>query len=140
MIKEETIPVIFNGKTLAIISRHRNSELMRQPSKLELNYREIAHKIYKMVSEGNFPIRNSLYNSESAPRVGDGLIRLDVNGTIFFASPNARSALSRVGFQKEIEGENLGSVFAGLGQGDNQPTDESWQTLLSGKIPAQSRI
>jgi two-component sensor histidine kinase len=134
MIKEETIPVIFNGKTLAIISRHRNSELMRQPSKLELNYREIAHKIYKMVSEGNFPIRNSLYNSESAPRVGDGLIRLDVNGTIFFASPNARSALSRVGFQKEIEGENLGSVFSGLGQGDNQPTDESWQTLLSGKF------
>ena len=51
MIKEETIPVIFNGKTLAIISRHRNSELMRQPSKLELNYREIAHKIYKMVSD-----------------------------------------------------------------------------------------
>jgi two-component sensor histidine kinase len=86
-----------------------------------------------MVAEGNFPIRNSLYSSESAPRVGDGLIRLDVNGTIFFASPNARSALSRVGFQKELEGENLGTVFSNLNKGDNQPTDESWQTMLSGK-------
>ena len=133
MIKEESIPVILNGKTLAVISRHRNSELMRQPSKLELNYREIAHKIYKMVAEGTFPIRNSLYSSESAPRVGDGLIRLDVNGTIFFASPNARSALSRVGFQKELEGENLGVVFASLHKGENLPTDESWQTCLSGK-------
>lgn len=133
VIKEETIPVILNGKVLAVISRHRNADLMRQPSKLELNYREIAHKIYKMVAEGNFPIRNSLYSSESAPRVGDGLIRLDVNGTIFFASPNARSALSRVGFQKELEGENLGSVFSTLNKGDTQPTDESWQTMLNGK-------
>jgi two-component sensor histidine kinase len=133
VIKEETIPVILNGKVLAVISRHRNADLMRQPSKLELNYREIAHKIYRMVSEGNFPIRNSLYSSESSPRVGDGLIRLDVNGTVFFASPNARSALSRVGFQKELEGENLGVVFSNLRRGDNQPTDESWQTMLNGK-------
>ena len=133
MIKEETIPVIYEGKTLAIISRHRNAELMRSPSKLELNYREIAHKIFQMVSEGNFPIRNSIYSSESAPRVGDGLIRLDVNGTIFFASPNARSALSRVGFQDELEQKNLGEVFSLLDQGDNQPVDESWKTILSGK-------
>ena len=133
VIKEETIPVILNGKVLAVISRHRNADLMRQPSKLELNYREIAHKIYRMVSEGNFPIRNSLYSSESSPRVGDGLIRLDVNGTVFFASPNARSAMSRVGFQKELEGENLGVVFSNLRRGDNQPTDESWQTMLNGK-------
>jgi two-component sensor histidine kinase len=56
-----------------------------------------------------------------------------VNGTIFFASPNARSALSRVGFQKELEGQNLGSVFSTLNKGDTQPTDESWQTMLNGK-------
>jgi two-component sensor histidine kinase len=133
MIKEETIPVIFENKTLAIISRHRNAELMRSPSRLELNYREIAHKIFKMVSEGNFPIRNSIYSSESAPRVGDGLIRLDVNGTVFFASPNARSALSRLGYQEELEQKNLGEVFSSLDNGDNQPVDESWKTLLSGK-------
>jgi two-component sensor histidine kinase len=133
MVLEESIPVILNGKTLAVISKHGNSELLRQPSKLELNYREIAHKIYKMVAEGTFPIQNSLYSSESAPRVGDGLIRLDVNGTIFFASPNARSALSRVGFQRELEGENLGAVFASLDKGENLPTDESWQTLLNGR-------
>lgn len=133
MIKEETIPIIFESKSLAIISRHRNAELMRSPSKLELNYREIAHKIFQMVSEGNFPIRNSIYSSESAPRVGDGLIRLDVNGTVFFASPNARSALSRVGYQDELEQKNLGEVFSLLDQGDSQPVDESWKTLLSGK-------
>jgi two-component sensor histidine kinase len=134
MIKEETIPVYFEGKTIAVISRHRNADLMRSPSKLELNYREIAHKIYQMVAEGNYPIRNSIYSSESAPRVGDGLILLDVNGTIFFASPNARSALSRIGFDKELEQEKLGELFANLPKSKNEPTDESWQTLLSGKF------
>ncbi len=134
MIKEESVPVIFEGKTLAVISRHRNADLMRLPSKLELNYREIAHKIFRMVAEGSFPIRNSIYNSESTPRVGDGLIRLDANGIIFFASPNARSALSRVGYQSEVEKQNLGEVFASLAKGNTQPTDESWQTLLSGKF------
>ena len=133
MIKEEMIPVHFEGKTIAVIARHRNSELMRSPSKLELNYREIAHKIFQMVAEGNFPIRNSIYNSESAPRVGDGLIRLDKNGTIYFASPNARSAISRVGFDKELEQENLGELFANLPKSKSEPTDDSWQRILSGK-------
>ena len=133
MIKEETIPVIYENKTLAIVARHRNADLMRMPSKLELNYREIADIIFQMVSEGNFPIRNSIYSSESAPRVGDGLIRLDVNGTVFFASPNARSALSRVGYQGELEQKNLGEVFSSLGHGESHPIDETWKSLLSGK-------
>ena len=34
LIKEEAIPVHFAGKTIAIISRHRNADLMRSPSKL----------------------------------------------------------------------------------------------------------
>ena len=120
MIKEETVPVIYENKTIAIIARHRNADLMRSPSKLELNYREIAHKIFQMVTEGTFPIRNSIYSSESAPRVGDGLIRLDVNGIIFFASPNARSAISRVGYQGALEQKTLGKVITNLEQGDKQ--------------------
>ncbi|MEY4735076.1 MAG: hypothetical protein RL428_411, partial [Actinomycetota bacterium] len=52
MVKEETIPVMMGEKVIAVISRHRNSDLMRQPSRLELNYREIAHELYRMVAEG----------------------------------------------------------------------------------------
>ena len=32
MIKKESIPVILNGKTLAVITRHRNAELIALPS------------------------------------------------------------------------------------------------------------
>ena len=133
MVKEETVPVLFNGRVIAVISRHRNSELMRSPSRLELNYREIAHKIYRMISEGTFPIQNSIYRSESAPRAGDGLIRLDGNGIILFASPNARSAFNRAGWEAELENNRLGDVINHVTRGDGEPTDESWTTKMSGK-------
>ena len=55
MIKEETIPVVWEGQVIAVISRHRDADLMRSPSRLELNYREIANNLYRMVAEGTFP-------------------------------------------------------------------------------------
>ena len=133
LIKEETVPVSFNGRVIAVISRHRNADLMRSPSRLELNYREIAHKIYQMVAEGTFPIQNSFYRSESAPRVGDGLIRLDTSGLITYASPNARSAFNRAGWSGELEGELLGHVVESVKPNLSFPTDESWRSILSGK-------
>ena len=97
LIKEETIPVIFQEQVIAVISRHRNAELMRQPSRLELNYREVAHNVYRMVAEGTFPYTEHSELFDSAVRVGDGLIRLDVSGAIIYASPNAKSAFNRMG-------------------------------------------
>ena len=38
-IKVECIPVFFAGRVIAVISRHRNLETMRTPSRLELNYK-----------------------------------------------------------------------------------------------------
>jgi len=132
-IKEEIIPVFFDGRVIAVISRHRNAELMRSPSRLELNYREIAHKIYRMVAEGTFPIQNSIYRSESAPRVGDGLIRLDQNGKIIYASPNARSAINRASWRGEVEGFNLGEIIESVKPRIGTPTDETWRIIVSGK-------
>jgi two-component sensor histidine kinase len=133
-IKEEIVPVSHDGRVIAVISRHRNAELMRSPSKLELNYREIAHKIYGMIAEGTFPIQNSIYRAESAPRVGDGLIRLDVNGLITYASPNGRSALNRAGHNGELEGVGLGEIVDSNSVGSNLPTDENWKVKLNGKV------
>ncbi|MGI9131481.1 MAG: sensor histidine kinase [Candidatus Nanopelagicaceae bacterium] len=133
LIKEETVPVYFQGRVIAVISRHRNADLMRSPSRLELNYREIAHKIYQMVAEGTFPIQNSFYRSESAPRVGDGLIRLDATGLMTYASPNARSAFNRAGWSGELEGHLLGDVIESVKPKLSTPTDESWRSIMSGK-------
>ncbi len=133
LIKEETVPVLYQERVIAVISRHRDAVQMRSASRLEINYREIAHNIYRMVSEGAFPIQNSIYRAESAPRVGDGLIRLDASGNITYASPNARSALSRAGWDAELENHIFGEVLETLSKSLNQATDERWRTVMNGE-------
>ncbi|MFA5918482.1 MAG: sensor histidine kinase [Candidatus Nanopelagicaceae bacterium] len=133
MIKEETIPVTFEGQVIATISRHRNADLMRSPSRLELNYREIAHNLYRMVSEGTFPYPDAISLFDPLPRVGDGLIRLDVNGVISYASPNARSAFSRLGWVNELESYALGEVAELLTKTRQDAHEEGLKSSLSGK-------
>lgn len=133
MIKVETVPVIFESQVIAVISRHRSAESMRTPSRLELNYREIAHKLYAMVSEGSFPYPGAHTILDPAPRVGDGLIRLDVNGTISYASPNARSAYNRLGWDSDLEGLNLGEISEQINKKNLDADDQGLRTRLSGK-------
>ena len=134
-IKIECIPVFFAGRVIAVISRHRNLETMRTPSRLELNYREIANHIYRMIAEGNFPLKDNVYLAEAAPRVGDGLVRLNVAGEVLFASPNARSAFNRIGWDKDLEGQNFGQVLDSLVSPSSplNPREENWQITMSGK-------
>ena len=133
LIKQETIPVVFEDQVIAVISRHRNADQMRSPSKLELNYREIAHSLYRMVSEGSFPYKDAGSLFEPVPRVGDGLIRLDVNGVISYASPNARSAFSRMGWKNEIENNKLGEIAESVSKNSINPHEEGIRTRLNGK-------
>ena len=133
LVKEETIPVAFQGQVIAVISRHRNVEQMRTAGKLEINYREIANHLYQMVAEGNFPYENAGSLLEPVPRVGDGLIRLDVNGAISFASPNAKSAFSRMGWRSDLEGCSLGEVAEQVITASRNPHEEGVRTRLNGK-------
>jgi len=133
LIKEETTPVLYEGEVIAVISRHRDSELMRQPSRLELNYREIAHQLYRMAAEGNFPYEDANSFFDPAPRVGDGLLRLDLNGAITYASPNARSAFGRMGWNSALEGQVLTEVAEQISSPQSQAHEEALRVQLSGK-------
>ena len=133
LIKEETIPVIYKEQVIAVISRHRNAELMRQPSRLELNYREVAHNVYRMVAEGTFPYTEHSELYDSAARVGDGLIRLDVSGAIIYASPNAKSAFNRIGWAGELDGNILGEIARKVSQIKPEAHEEAMEVSLSGK-------
>ena len=140
LIKEETIPVIFGDQVIAIISRHRDSILMRQPSRLELNYREIAKDLYRMVAEGTFPYTENGTIFDASARVGDGLVRLDINGVISYASPNAKSALSRLGWTSEVEGLKLGDIASKVATPDREAKEEPLAVSLSGRAVKRVEI
>jgi two-component sensor histidine kinase len=88
-----------------------------------------------MIAEGNFPVKDSVYLAEAAPRVGDGLLRLNVEGEVMFASPNARSAFSRIGWERDLEGHVLGEVLDSLTlkSAELNPREENFRVSMSGK-------
>jgi two-component sensor histidine kinase len=106
---------------------------MRQPSRLELNYREVAHNVYRMVAEGTFPYTEHSELFDSAVRVGDGLIRLDVSGAVIYASPNAISAFNRMGLAGELDGNVLGEIARKVSQIKREAHEEAMEVSLSGK-------
>jgi two-component sensor histidine kinase len=134
LIKSESIPVTYEGQVIAVISRHRNVEQSRGSGKLESNYRELAKHLFEMVAQGNFPYKDSGSLFEPVPRVGDGLIRLDANSAISFASPNAKSAFSRMGWRGDLEGKNLGEIAEQVVTATLNPHEEGIRSRLNGKI------
>lgn len=140
MVKEETIPILHKGRVIGVIARYRNVELMRSPGRLELTYREAAFDLARMISEGTFPSIEVV--TEATPRVGDGLIRLDRNGMVSFGSPNAISAFRQIGHQGDLELQELALVVEKLAAGfkSRHPRDESWHSILNGKLPRQIEL
>ncbi len=51
---------------------------------------------------------------DASPRAGDGLIRLDADGVVQYASPNALSAYHRLGLAADLVGQHLGQTTAEL--------------------------
>ena len=60
-----------------------------------------------MLSEGAFPFPSEEVATEEAPRVGDGVVLVDEEGRVRYASPNATNALHRMGMYSQIEGRRL---------------------------------
>ena len=133
LVKTETIPVAFGGQVIAVISSHRNVDHSRGSGKLESNYREVAYHLFQMVAQGTFPYKDAGSLFEPVPRVGDGLIRLDASSAISFASPNAKSAFSRMGWRGDLEGRNLGEVAEQVVTASANASEQGVRSRLNGK-------
>jgi two-component sensor histidine kinase len=86
-----------------------------------------------MVAQGTFPYTEHSELFDPAVRVGDGLIRLDINGAIIYASPNAKSAFNRMGLAGELEGKILGEVARSVSLIKGDAHEEAIEVSLSGK-------
>jgi two-component sensor histidine kinase len=125
---------------IAVITRHTNLSEARTPSRQELTFNECANDLFAMIAAGDFPDLGAPTGPRrGAPRASDGLIRLDVDGVVTFASPNALSAFNRMGFVGELEGESLAEVTTGLLHG-RLVVDESLPLVVTGRAPWRTDI
>ncbi|MGZ4591705.1 MAG: histidine kinase N-terminal domain-containing protein [Actinomycetes bacterium] len=138
-VREETIPVVRDGRVLAVVSRHTDLGAARTPSRLELTYLRTADDLALMIAQGRFPLPGGEGQVEGGPRVGDGLIRLDESGVVTFASPNALSAYRRLGLTADLAGTHLGDVTAQLVP-RAQPVDEALSMVISGWAARQTEV
>ncbi|MEU7902889.1 histidine kinase N-terminal domain-containing protein [Actinoplanes sp. NPDC049118] len=145
--RHEAIPVRLRGpdeniEVIAVIGRDTNLSTARTPSQLELNYLTTADDLAQMVADGTFPPPAHPGETTSAPRVGDGLIRLDAGGKVTYASPNAQSAYRRLGFNAHLVGEELSVLSSRLAADPLEGTDAAERILsaLRGEAPPRKEV
>ena len=113
-IRREAIPVRFEGDVLAVVGRDANLASVRTPSQLELVYLQSAADLAAMVADGEFPAPDARLEEGSGPRVGDGVVRVEPDGTIIYASPNALSAFRRLGVTGNVLGEPISALTSSV--------------------------
>jgi two-component sensor histidine kinase/PAS domain-containing protein len=101
------IPVRHDGQVVAVLSRESATTIGRQPGELERTYLRVFDAFASMIAVGSFPFAVDEADQEESPRVGDGAIVLDADGRVEYASPNAVSALHKVGVHANAEGMRL---------------------------------
>ena len=107
-VREEAIPVRFRGEMVAVVTREANVSTARSPSQLELTYLQSAGELAQMLADGTFPYASDHPEErELSPRVGDGIMRVDAQGSVTYASPNAISAYRRLGSLEHLLGQNV---------------------------------
>jgi two-component sensor histidine kinase len=116
-VREEAIPVRFRGEVVAVVTREANVATARSPSQLELTYLQSAGELAQMLADGTFPYAGDQPEGrELSPRVGDGIMRVDAEGVVTFASPNAISAYRRLGSLDQFQGRHLSGFDPGHGE------------------------
>jgi len=124
-VRMMAIPVRAESGVIAVLSREWSGRSSRQPGELEGTYVGMFQQFASMVAEGSFPFSGPVADSSAAPRVGDGVMVLDGEARVRFASPNAVSHLHRVG----IGANAVGMRLAELGFNDS-PVRLAFETHL----------
>ena len=121
----QCIPVRRRDTLVGILARESAPSVGRRPGELERVYVEIFDRFARMITTGEFPFPIEEVASEEAPRVGDGVLLLDSTARVEYASPNAISALHRMGMHANAEGARL--MELGL---DEAPVKSAFATGL----------
>src|SRR5205823_1314271 len=84
-----------------------------------------------MLYEGTFPFKGGAQVQEETPRVGDGVLVLDTESTVRYASPNAVSSLHRMGIHTNAQGQRLSDI--GL-------DDDAVRTAFAARAPVTEEL
>jgi two-component system, sensor histidine kinase PdtaS len=113
---------------------------VRTPSRLELSYLQSATDLTQMIASGHFPFPAERSDHADSPRVGDGFLRIDADGRVVYASPNALSVYRRLGLSTDLTGLDLAETTRRLVPAAQRPDEETLSAVLAGQAPRDTEI
>jgi len=139
-VRVETIPVPRRGRVIAVIARNTNLLGVRTPSRLELSYLQSAADLTAMIAAGDFPPPGQRGDHADSPRVGDGFVRVDEQGRVTYASPNALSVYRRLGWSGDLDGQLLADLTRALVPPRRRPDEETLSAVLGGRAHRDTEV
>ena len=106
----ENIPVRYEDRIIGALLRVSLAPLKGPTSMYERTYLDVFERLADMVAQSAFPYPEEDVGTEEAPRVGDGVVVVDADGRVEFASPNAMNAFHRMGIYTQPEGRRFGDL------------------------------
>jgi two-component sensor histidine kinase len=107
-VRVQCIPVNHRDRTIAVISRDSAPGAGRKRGELERVYLDTFHRFALMLVSGDYPFAgDGTFPPQDGPRVGDGVMLLDMGRRVAYASPNSITALHRMGILSNITGSRL---------------------------------
>jgi len=103
----ENVPVRLGQRVIAVLTRTSSTPVLGPSSAYERTYLEVFERLAAMVAESAFPFPDEDVGTEESPRVGDGVVVVDAEGRVEFASPNAVNAFHRMGVYTAPEGRRF---------------------------------
>ncbi len=134
----EAYPIRRGERVIAVLARHAPGA-PRTPGRLEETYLTTADDLLAMLVQGDFPVLETASDTTETPRVGDGLIRLDDRGVVTYASPNAISALRRLGLARDVIGTVFHEIAVRLSHRPGR-MDEALTAVAAGRAAGRADI
>lgn len=107
LARVSALPVNHEGRVVAVVMRYFRLRPDYTPSELEQSYMGVFNRLATMMSDGTYPFPFEGAITEESPRVGDGALILDSDSRVVYSSPNAVSALHRIGYHGRITNRRM---------------------------------
>ncbi len=128
------------SEPFAVVTVHTSPSDPQYATRIGKAFREVSDDLFAMIQQGLFPSPGTTRGRErGAPRASDGLVRVNTEGTVTFASPNTQSTFTLLGYRDELEGESFAEVVAELVKGQ-QDTNESLPLIAQGRVAKRADI
>ena len=109
-VQSLAVPVNYRNRTIAVLLREFPAASDRVWGRLENTYFALFRRLAGMIADGAYPYEVPPGDHDHPPRVGDGLILLDAWQRVEYLTPNAHSALRRLGINGDPTGRRLAHV------------------------------